>query len=291
MARSTAERPPVAAHVGRLVGDARVKGAIGQGGDRPPAAKEEFGLAGIADRPAAGLLGQFEQGPALTHGNHVVDEFRLRLSVEVIGMGERGVAADGRARDPHHVLVRTRLARPRRRRGRRFGATRKPEPVHLADHGIAGDAAQLGGDLAGRQPVDPQPLERLDAFISPSHGLKSLASRRGEIRTESTCGRGTDALPLTPNATTMYASDLPPHDMSYLLIERLQYGESQAQESEVPASTCSSTAGALHPHLSAWRPGRPRGQGAIPAPRIMLTVDVAAIKYQPVPPGEAAHFI
>src|SRR3954464_8524480 len=45
--------------------------------------------------------------------------------------------------------------------------------------------------------------------------------------------------------------------MSYLLIERLQYGESQAQESEVPASTCSSTAGALHPHLSAWRPGRP----------------------------------
>src|SRR6476646_2471485 len=33
----------------------------------------------------------------------------------------------------------------------------------------------------------------------------------------------------------------PPHDMTYLLIERLQYGESQAQESERPASTCSST--------------------------------------------------
>src|SRR6476661_10611834 len=59
----------------------------------------------------------------------------------------------------------------------------------------------------------------------------------------------------------------PPHDMSYLLIERLQYGESQAQESEGPASTCSSTTGALHPHLSAqvrgcWaqarrRPGDP----------------------------------
>ena len=103
MARSTAERPPVAAHVGRLVGDARVKGAIGQGGDGPPAAEEEVGLAGIADRPAAGLFGQFEQGPALTHGDHVVDELRLRLYFDVgNGIGfdlrDRGLL-DGDVRD------------------------------------------------------------------------------------------------------------------------------------------------------------------------------------------------
>src|SRR6476469_3235171 len=126
-----------------------------------------------------------------------------------------------------------------RGRGRRLGAARKPEPVHLADHGVAGDAAQLGGDLAGRQPVGPQPLEHLDAFISPSHGLKSLASRRGEVRTESDYGRGTDACPRRQTPPRFTLVTCPPHDMSYLLIERLQYGESQAQESEVPASTCS----------------------------------------------------
>src|SRR3954466_13717820 len=83
----------------------------------------------------------------------------------------------------------------------------------------------------------------------------------------------------------------PPHDMSYLLIERLQYGESQAQESGVPASTCSIHCRAcIHTYLLACRAAR-CAQGAPPAPRIMLTVNVAAIKYQPVPPGEAAHFI
>jgi len=79
--------------------------------------------------------------------------------------------------------------------------------------------------------------------------------------------------------------------MSYLLIERLQYGESQAQESEGQASTCSSTAGpCIHTYLlgcrAAWR-----AQRVAPAPRIMLTAGIAAIKYQSVPPGEAAHFI
>jgi hypothetical protein len=79
--------------------------------------------------------------------------------------------------------------------------------------------------------------------------------------------------------------------MSYLLIERLQYGESQAQESEGPASTCSSTAGpCIHTYLLGWAAVR-GGHGALPAPRIMLTVRIAAIKYQSVPPGEAAHFI
>ena len=46
--------------------------------------------------------------------------------------------------------------------------------------------------------------------------------------------------------------------MSYLLIERLQYGESQAQESERTGVHMFIHCRALHPHLSAWMPGGAR---------------------------------
>ena len=88
--------------------------------------------------------------------------------VEVIGIGERGIAADRGARDAQHMGL-ARLARPRRGGGRALGAARQPEPVHLADHRVAGDPAKLGGDLAGRQPVGPQFLELLDPFVRPRH--------------------------------------------------------------------------------------------------------------------------
>src|SRR5437870_5235940 len=54
----SSERPPIAADVGRLIGDARMVGTVGQAGDGLAAAEEEVGAAGIADRPAAGLLGE-----------------------------------------------------------------------------------------------------------------------------------------------------------------------------------------------------------------------------------------
>jgi hypothetical protein len=41
--------------------------------------------------------------------------------------------------------------------------------MDLADYGIAGDAAELGGDLACRQSLAPKFLQILDAFIRPSH--------------------------------------------------------------------------------------------------------------------------
>src|SRR5215475_5473839 len=68
-----------------------------------------------------------------------------------------------------------RLARPRRRRGRRLGSAGEPKPVHLADHRVAGDAAELGGDLARRQAIGPKFLQRLDAFVSPGHASFSSA--------------------------------------------------------------------------------------------------------------------
>src|ERR1700722_6990007 len=50
-----------AAVAGRLVGDPRVVRAIGQAGQRLAAAEEEFRTGGIADRPVAGGLVQFQE--------------------------------------------------------------------------------------------------------------------------------------------------------------------------------------------------------------------------------------
>ena len=70
-------KSPVAAHLGRLIGDARVMGAVGQAGDRLATAEEEVGANGIADRPAAGLLGEFKQCAALTEWDDVIDQLGL----------------------------------------------------------------------------------------------------------------------------------------------------------------------------------------------------------------------
>src|SRR3954454_15099207 len=59
------KRAAVAARVRRLIGDARMIGAVRQPRDGLPAAEEEVRLPGIADWPAAGLLGELEQGAAL----------------------------------------------------------------------------------------------------------------------------------------------------------------------------------------------------------------------------------
>ena len=199
------ERTAVAPYVGRLIGDARMIGAVGQAGDAMAAAEEEIGTAGIADRPAAGLLGELEQRPALAERNDVVDHLGFRLGIELVGMSKRGVAPHRRAGDPHHVRMGARLARARRARGRRLGAARQPEPVHLADDRVAGDAAKLCGNLTRRQSVGPQLLQRLDALVGPGHAPSSSAVRcNGEVRTESFYGPGQQ--PVGPTHTP--ATDL-----------------------------------------------------------------------------------
>src|SRR5262249_22612527 len=107
--RSPAERPRVAAQMGRLIGGTRVVRAVGQAGEGLAAAKKEVGMAGIADRPAAGLLVELEQGTALAKRDDVVDEFRLQLDLELVGLGERGVTPYRRPRDPQHVRMGARL--------------------------------------------------------------------------------------------------------------------------------------------------------------------------------------
>ena len=66
----------------RLVGDARVIGAIGHAGRRPRAAIAELVLAGIADRPAAGGFLQLHDRAALTHRHDIV-ELGQRLDMQV----------------------------------------------------------------------------------------------------------------------------------------------------------------------------------------------------------------
>src|SRR2546430_4525572 len=198
--RSTPERPPVAAHVGRLIGDARVVRAVGRAGDGLAAAKKEVGMAGIADRPAAGLLVELEQGAALARRDDVVEEFRLQLDLELVGLGERGVTPNRRPRDPQHVRMGARLARARSGGGWRLGAARQPEPVHLADHGIAGNAAKLRGDLARRQPLCPEFLQSFDALIGPGHA---------SIPRQSPRRRSPDRIPLRAWATTSWPDAYP----------------------------------------------------------------------------------
>src|SRR5712675_1827301 len=116
-ARSTACRPAVAPGCRRLIGDAAVIAAIGRAGGGLAAAEEEIRLAGIADRPMAFLVIEFEQRAALAERNDVLDRLDLRLGVVVVSLhgGERGVAAHHRARRAEHLRGGAWLARPRHR--------------------------------------------------------------------------------------------------------------------------------------------------------------------------------
>src|SRR5262245_60257124 len=105
-------------------------------------------------------------------------------------------------------------------------------------------------------------------------------------------GLGNDRLAQTPTFFLLRCTRTsPPHEMSYSLIETLQYGGSRAQESAPAASTCSGPLCSTHPHLSALLCGALTPEAAAAASVTVLTGDGAAIKYRTVPPGEAAHFV
>src|SRR5437660_5245913 len=135
---------PVAAPlVRRLIGDTRLVAAIGQADDRFAAAEEEVRVAGIADRPVALVFAQLEDRAALADRDDVLERLGLGLDLGLVGRdrlgGERGVAAHGIAHAAEHVRGRARLARPRPGAGRRLGASREAEAMHLADDRVARD--------------------------------------------------------------------------------------------------------------------------------------------------------
>src|SRR5712664_1237438 len=84
----------------RLIGDPRVMCAIGQAAQRLAAAEEEFRTGGIADRPVAGRLIQFQQRQPLTHRHHIVVGDGIRFQLDFESMGQRGVAPRDRTRNP-----------------------------------------------------------------------------------------------------------------------------------------------------------------------------------------------
>src|SRR5262245_2155848 len=246
--KSGTGRSPVAAPVGgRLVGHARVIGAIGQLADGLAATEEEVLCAGIADRPAAFGVRELEQGTALSNRDDVLQRLGLRLRLELVDRErvarERGVAAHRRPRHAQHVRGCARLARARDRRGRRLGAPRQAEPVDLADHGVARDATELGRNLARRQALRPQFLELLDPLVGPAHVfplageihrfmLPSSSVRPTEVQTESLHAVRRSRRP--PDIYPLYKLELgysPPHEMSYSTCTKLQYGRTPTQES------------------------------------------------------------
>src|SRR5262245_22662473 len=190
--RSGAHRSPVAATiVGRLVGHAGMIGAVGKVCDRLAAAKEEIGGAWVADGPAAFRVRQFEQRAALADRHDVFQRLRLELRLQLVDGKpcQCGITAD---RGPRHVAQHVRrrpwLAWPWHRRGGRLGAARQAQPVHLANNRIAGDAAELGRDLARRLALRPQLLQKLHTVIGPTRVLLLAGEIHLSALLKSPCG-------------------------------------------------------------------------------------------------------
>src|SRR5688500_3955280 len=139
----SAQRPPIAADIGGLIGDTRMISAVRQAGDGLTATEEKLSVAGITDRPPAGFFRELEQGSTLAERNDVVDQLGLRLDIEIVGMSQSRVAANGGSRDPQHLRMGTCLARALPGCGGRLGAPRQSEPMHLSDHRVARNAAEL----------------------------------------------------------------------------------------------------------------------------------------------------
>ena len=194
------------------------------------AAKEELPAARIANRPAAGLFGQLQQGLALLERNF--DQFRLGL--DLVFVGQRRIAAH-RGRGTRIMCRGARLARPWRGRRRALGAAGKAEAMNLADHRIAGDPAELGGDLAGGQAVRPQFLQEFDPLVRPAHRFSPRQCQAAFVaESNPVVRRGFQA----PDRSRFRddSETLRQHEMSYWLTKTLQYA------SDSRASVCNPTA-------------------------------------------------
>src|SRR5215471_8810668 len=152
--------------------------AIGQSFDGPAAAKEEVRRAWIADRPVALAFGQFEDRAALPDRDDIFYQLRFGLQVLLISMqGRKGrVAANARSGNSHDRAIGPRPTLARNRGRWALGASGQAKPMHLADHRIAGNAAEFRRNLTRRQSIAPQLLEEFHAIVRPVHGLPSLVS-------------------------------------------------------------------------------------------------------------------
>src|SRR5262249_52613305 len=148
--------------------------AVGKVADRLAAAEEEIAGAGIADGPPAFRVRQFQQRAALPDRHDIFQRLRLELRLQLV-TGKPCQCGIPAYRRPRHVAQHMRwrpwLACPWPRRRRRLGAARQTQPMHLADHRVAGDAAELGRDLACRLALRPQLLQELYTVVGPTRFL------------------------------------------------------------------------------------------------------------------------
>src|SRR5690606_33100602 len=159
-----------------LVGQPRMVAAVGSALADIIAAEVEVFRQGVAVRPLAGPLGQFrEYQPPRDRHDDVLDRpqqlprngFDVVLCLQGGCPDRRG---DG-ARRPRCRLAGGGVARlfgPRRSAGR-AAATRKFQPVDLADYRVAADAPEMRRDLAGAEPLRPEFPQEFDAFVIPVH--------------------------------------------------------------------------------------------------------------------------
>ena len=141
----------VAALLLRLVGLAGMGLAIGRAGFGTAAAEMELGGGGIADRPAAHAVARWSarwrncRPPAAADLPPPPGRRAWRCAgCWPWAPWQAGAVGAGRA-----------------------GAAGQAQAMDLADHGIAGDAAQGAGDLAGRKPFGPEVLQLLDPVVGP----------------------------------------------------------------------------------------------------------------------------
>lgn len=71
--------PAITTQVCWLIGDAGVIGAIREVGCNMTAAEEEIGSAGVANRPAAGVVSQLKQRATLSNRDNVVEQLWFGL--------------------------------------------------------------------------------------------------------------------------------------------------------------------------------------------------------------------
>src|SRR5262249_34457519 len=133
-------------------GARRVLGAVRLVAKRPRSAEDEARGPRIADRPAAGIMGQFERGAALAARDARVgtDSLDVGLGIDDPGRQRSFPEPPGGALCVYGPIGGTRVgcvasagrAAVRRKRG-------NPEAMDLGDDGVAGDAmTQFRGDLA-----------------------------------------------------------------------------------------------------------------------------------------------
>src|SRR5262249_46840343 len=163
--------------IGRwLICDAGMISTIGQALDGFAAAEEEIRRAWIADRPMALAFGQLKNRTALPQRDDVFNQLGLRLEFRLIAMQwcQRRFTPNPGPPNRLHLPMGARVALPRPGGRWTFCPPRRAEPMHLSDHRVAGNAAELRRNLTRRQSVAPQLLEEFHTFVRPVHGPPSF---------------------------------------------------------------------------------------------------------------------